>query len=110
MKGTNNAENPATYTIETASITLQIPNRDYYTFSGWYDNVEFTGPAILSIAKGSIGAKALWAKWTPINYAIAYVLYGGANHGDNPTTYTVESSTITLKDPTKDGFLLCGMV
>lgn len=32
-------------------------------------------------------------------YNITYHLYGGQNHPDNPTTYTCETDTITLKDP-----------
>ena len=33
--GTNNSSNPATYTIESASITLNAPTRKGYTFIGW---------------------------------------------------------------------------
>ena len=47
--------NPATYTIETATITFTAPsNRDGYVFKGWT-------PA--SIAKGSTGDKTVTAQW-----------------------------------------------
>ena len=35
-----------------------------------------------------------------ITYKIEYVVYDGVNSASNPTTYTVESATFTLKNPT----------
>ena len=35
-----------------------------------------------------------------MSYTINYVLYGGTNNENNPTTYTCESDPITLADPT----------
>jgi uncharacterized repeat protein (TIGR02543 family) len=55
--------NPATYTYETNTITLQAPTKDGYTFGGWFDNANFTGAAVTQIAKGSTGDKTLYAKW-----------------------------------------------
>ncbi len=107
-EGTNNAENPATYTIETPTITLQDPTRTGYTFGGWFAAADFSGSATATIAKGSSGAKTLWAKWTPTTYTIAYTLNGGTNHGDNPGTYTIVTVTITLKDPTRAHYTFAG--
>ena len=39
---------------------------------------------------------------------ITYVLNSGVQHGENLTSYTVESSTIELKDPTKEGYYFAG--
>ncbi|MBR2167693.1 MAG: InlB B-repeat-containing protein, partial [Paludibacteraceae bacterium] len=61
--GTNNPGNPATYTYESSAITLQDPTRDGYTFGGWYTEVGLTN-RVYSIAAGSNGNKAFWAKWT----------------------------------------------
>ena len=41
-------------------------------------------------------------------YNITYTLDGGAVAGENPTTYTVESSNITLINPTKTGYTFAG--
>ncbi len=97
--GTNHLDNPATYTVED-EITLGDPTKDGYTFLGWLPEN--------NIALGSTGDKTFTATWSdPIEYNITYVLNGGTNHLDNPATYTVEDS-ITLGDPTKDGYTFLG--
>ena len=50
----------------------------------------------------------LYAKWTPVTYKISYELDGGTNASANPTTYTIESDTITLTAPQKEGFAFGG--
>lgn len=53
--------NPATYTIETATITLTNPSaRTGYTFTGWTCG----GDAITTIAIGSTGDKTITANWS----------------------------------------------
>ena len=94
------------YTCENA-YTLPIPEKDSYTFAGWYDNAECEGEPIVVIAKGSTGDKKYWAKWDEQGYSITYHLDGGVN-GDNPPSYNVNSGTISLKDPTKTGFTFVG--
>ena len=99
--GVNDPANPATYTIESALITLAAPTRAGYDFTGWTptDNI----PA------GSTGDKAFTATWSaPIVYPITYVMNGGVNAGVNPATYTVESPTITLAAPAQAGYLFLG--
>ena len=41
-------------------------------------------------------------------YKILYELVGGMNDSDNPATYTSQSLPITLKNPTKQGFVFQG--
>ncbi|MBR5390568.1 MAG: S-layer homology domain-containing protein [Clostridia bacterium] len=61
--GTNNENNPKTYTVED-TIPLAAPERSGYTFGGWYDNAEFSGDAVTEIPANSTGNKTFWAKWT----------------------------------------------
>ena len=49
----------------------------------------------------------IYPQWTPNNYTISYNLDGGTVSG-NPTSYNVETPTITLKNPTKPGFTFKG--
>ena len=48
------------------------------------------------------------SKCNVITYTITYNLDGGAAPKANPTTYTVETPTITLADPTKTGYTFDG--
>lgn len=64
--GDNDEDNPASYTIESSTITLENPTKDGYRFDGWYDNSSFIGDPVTSIANGSTGNKEYWAKWTQI--------------------------------------------
>jgi len=61
--GTNNVNNPTTYTIEDAFEFVE-PTKDGYTFMGWYDNPEFLGDAITVIQQGTFGNMTLYAKWS----------------------------------------------
>lgn len=60
--------NPATYTIETSTITLTDPSaRTGYTFTGWTCG----GDAITTIALGSTGDKTITANWTINKHTVA---------------------------------------
>lgn len=105
--GTNSNSNPATYTVESNTITLANPTRTDYMFGGWYTNSSLTNKKA-QIAKGSTGDLTLYAKWTPTQYAITYNLNGGTNSGSNPAKYTVESGAITFANPTRAGYTFGG--
>ena len=105
--GTNATGNPATYTIQSATITLAAPTREGYDFGGWYANSGLTGSAVTTIATGSTGDVELWAKWTARQYTIAYTNVDGEDvtfSSPNPTSYTIESADITLVNPTRTGY------
>ena len=104
---TNSTANPATYTVETATITLRDASKTGYEFGGWYSDSEFT-TSVTQIVKGTTGDKVLYAKWTPIDYSIVYYLDGGSNAASNPATYTIETPTITLAEATKEGYTFAG--
>ena len=108
LNGGNNIDNPTSYNVETETITLSSTTRTGYTFGGWYDNATFAGEKITQIAKGSTGDITLHAKWTADTYTIAYNLNGGENNVDNPTSYNVETETITLSSTTKTGYTFDG--
>ena len=93
------------YTIETG-MTFEVPTRDYYTFSGWYDSATDEG-AYSGLEIGVFGDYTFYATWTPIEYAITYHLDDGENHDDNPETYNVEDEW-TFATPTKAGYTFMG--
>ena len=99
--------NPATYTIETSTITLLNQTKEGYAFVGWFDAAT-EGNLVTEIPLGSSGNKAFYARYEEISFTLEYQLNGGALVGSNPATYTVESSTITLLNPTKTGYTFVG--
>lgn len=52
----------------------------------------------------------MYARWEPIDYTITYNLDGGACNGGSctPTSYNIESATITLPTPAKTGYTFGG--
>ena len=102
--GVNHANNATSYTVED-EIILLAPQREGYTFAGWYDNNLFFGQPITSIPVGSIGERTFYAKWMP--YDITYHLNGGINNIANVPTYD-GSADIVLHAPTKEGYTFAG--
>src|SRR5690606_10884636 len=100
--------NPTTYHIETATINLVDPTlRTGYTFVGWFDEL-VGGDEVLSIALGSTGNVTLYARWSAISYNITYNNLQGTTHS-NTSSYTIESETITLLDPSsRTGYTFVG--
>lgn len=86
----------------------QTPERKGYTLKGWYTGqdlqTEYDSAWTVS------GTMTLYAGWELDNYTISYELNGGSFEDDsgNPESYTVESETITLKNPSKDGHIFLG--
>lgn len=103
FSGTHENGYPQTHTYGTAT-TLKSASKDYYNFDGWFANENCTGTALQTVAADAYTADfTLYAKWTPIVYNIKYTLNGGTNAISNPATYTYETATITLQDPSKTG-------
>lgn len=92
------------YTIESDSFTLQEITKVGYTFDGWYNGET----KVTEITTGTYGNMTLVAKWTADLYTISYDLADGVNNPENPTSYTIESGLITLKDPTRVGYTFGG--
>jgi len=59
----NNENNVTWYTIETESITLLDPTKEWYNFSGWYLDTWFTNQ-ITEITQWTTWDITLYAKWT----------------------------------------------
>lgn len=53
---------PWQYTIETETFDLPVPQRDYYSFEGWYTEDTFVN-RVAQIPQGSTGNVTLYAKW-----------------------------------------------
>ncbi|MBR1785537.1 MAG: InlB B-repeat-containing protein, partial [Paludibacteraceae bacterium] len=108
LNGATNS-NPATYTIETATITLADPGtRAGYTFTGWTCG----GSPITQIALGSTGDKVITANWEKIGVTILWKSEDGETtletdegveidatpsfNGETPTKTTTAEYTYTF--------------
>ena len=89
---------PITQDYGTAITAPADPTKTGYTFAGWTPAIPETMPAENMTIK---------AKWTVNQFTIAYDLDGGTAES-NPGTYTVETDTITLKNPTRPGYTFTG--
>ena len=86
-----------TYTYDS-SATLPTPQRDAYTFAGWYNGTQ----KVTSGTWKTPTNVTLVAKWTPITYSVIYNLGEVPASNTNKTQFTVESNTITLSNLSYD--------
>ena len=100
--GTNHANNPTSYTVESGEITLQNPTKTGYTFEGWYTEAEFTNK-VTKIAAGSTGDKTFYAKWTEKTYSLTFkhnghgtIKVGGTTVNSGSTASVNHVNTKTL--------------
>ena len=79
------------------------PTKTGYTFDGWYNGdtkFDFDTPITANLT--------LTAKWTLISYTITYEGLNGAENPNTAESYTIESETITLQNPAKNGYTFNG--
>lgn len=101
-----NANNPATYTIESDEIVLNVPTRTGYNFTGW------TGPGItnptldVKIPQGSSGDRKYVATWNvnSYKYNIVYESSSGLPLGSDSVTAEF-GTTKTISAPEKTGYV-----
>ena len=108
-EGQLKVENPTSYDVTSATITLNKPSKEGYFFTGWSGTgLKGTDNQTVSIEQGSTGNRTYTANYTPIKYSINYELDDGLTPVDNPTSYDITSATIILNNPFKDGFIFIG--
>lgn len=100
--------NPESYTIESESFTLKNPTKTGFEFLGWTGTDLAAPTQQVTIAKGSYDNRSYTAQWEAIEYTITYDLAGGEVEMQNPESFTIESETITLVNPTRRGYTFAG--
>ena len=86
--------NPATYTIETADITLVNPTKDGFTFAGWTGTgLGDATNLVVTVAKGSTGDRTYTATWAENKVTVIHVV----DNGDGTATTNV-TGYVTLAD------------
>ena len=109
MKTLFNRKYGKTYTLNNNAF-----KRKGYTFVGWNTKANGSGTSYTNKARiknlTSVDGKkvTLYAQWKRTNYSITYKLNGGKNSSKNPDSYTIKTSTITLKKPSRKGYTFVG--
>ena len=104
--GTDSETNPSRWSSDSAAYTLKGLEKVGYTFDGWYADSTFKTP-VKELTKDRRDDITLYAKWITNNYKITYHLNGGVNNPGNPATFNFDT-TVTLKEPTREGFVFVG--
>ena len=90
--------------LYTQSITLPTSTqitKEFYDFEGWYDNNNFTGSPITTLAGSYDGEYYVFAKWDGEQYNITYDLDGGSFVGGY-VAQTVHDYNTTVDLPPSD--------
>lgn len=82
-----------------------VPTRNGYTFVNWQDETnvvwDFANDPIIE-------AMTLYATWSPVTYSLTFENLQGTTQS-NPGTYNIETSTITLTNPSaREGYNFSG--
>lgn len=91
------------------ATTPTEPTKSGYTFDGWYTSSDDgkTLQAKFDFSTPITSDITLYAKWNIVDYTIMYEFNGG-EAVDNPTSYNIETETISLASPTKTGYTFDG--
>ena len=102
--GENNPSNPTTY-VKGVEIELNNPEREGYTFGGWYIDENLTNK-IEKITKSMNGDITLYAKWIANKYTITFDTNGGSEVENIEIEY--EDIIKNLPTPAKIGYRFTG--
>ena len=86
--------NPTSYTVETATFTLNNPTKTGYTFAGWTGSNGTTAQTSVSVAKGTTGNLTFTANW--VAGGVAYKVQHWQQNVDGGDTQN--STNFTLKE------------
>ena len=99
--------------LSASSITFTASPNTGYKVDGFYSDAscetELQSGASTTYTIASLGADVdVYVKFIPITYTITYNLNSGSNPGGAPTSFTIESSDVTLPTPTRTGYTFEG--
>lgn len=87
---------------------LKSPEKRGYKML-WYTSQSADATQIKNVQEALNNGSKLYGRWSLVEYSITYNLNGGEIVGQaNPTTYTVETPSFTLFNPTRTGNTFLG--
>ena len=107
--GATNANNPASYNVESGTITLAEATKTGYTFVGWYTDEACTeANKVTEIAKGYTGNLTLYAQWEANKYTVQFNANGGSGTMDDQTFAYDEQKALTANSFARTGYTFAG--
>jgi len=94
---------PVSYTVED-TVTLVDAWKPYYDFEGWYTEA---GSKLTVFDVAMAADVTLYARFTPVSFAIVWETNGGTLTGEAATSYTVED-TVTLVSAQRPHYQFAG--
>lgn len=96
------------------TLSIPVPTRTGYTFSGWTKSGTFygtlsstTAAATYTFPANSGVTSTITAGWTAINYSITYALDGGTQGTNHPASAAYDTA-FAVSAPTKTGYTFTG--
>ena len=104
--GTNAGANPATFTIQSNTITLAAPQRTGYTFTGWTWPGQSEPQLTATVPAGTHENKTFTANWQANTYTVTF----DANEGtvSVATQQVTYGATFTLPTPERAYYTFAG--
>lgn len=96
-------KNPKSYIYDNGTVKIFNPSKQGYDFLGWTINDSvLEGPSLYLDTKKYFSNLTLKPRFGLINYNINYFYIDGASFvNPNPTSYNIESDSITINNPNK---------
>jgi len=96
------------YNVAT-NLTENAYTKNGYTFDGWNTDANGHGVAYSNgQSVTNIENITLYAQWNMETYNIGYTLNDGTVATENPDTYNIETTSFTLNNPNKTGYIFKG--
>lgn len=97
---------PQSFTVESGSVTLPVPDKAGTEFEGWYLSADYSGEPVTAVLCACADI-VLYAKWSDIVYTVKYVMNGGVMSVSNPSEVTAGES-VGLASPSRAGYVFLG--
>lgn len=108
FKGKGKVEIDKKVVKEGETVTVTVTADSYYELKSVTVNGETVsitdGKLFLTVTENTV----IEVEFSPVEFTIEYVLDGGENDSENPSSYNIESEDIVLKNPTKTGYRFTG--
>lgn len=106
LNGGKNSDKNLKYYTSDSAVVLANPTKEGDTFKGWFTDSLYK-ERIDTIKAGTKKYYTLYAKWES-EYFLTYVANGGVDPAINPSRWSADSATYTLKGLEKAGYTFDG--